>query len=43
MTIMQPKRVVPIRLNWAVVDERRVSLALGMISAWILLAPSPYC
>ena len=37
MTIMQPKRVVPIRLNGAVVDERRVSLALGMISAWILL------
>ena len=37
LTIMQPKRVVPIRLNGSVIDERRVSLALGMISAWILL------
>ena len=37
MTITQPKRVVPIRLNGSVVDEKRVSLALGMISAWILL------
>ena len=37
MTIVQPKRVVPIRVNGEVVDERRVSLALGMICAWILL------
>jgi len=37
MTIVQPKRVVPIRVNGEVVDERRVSLAIGMISAWILL------
>jgi trk system potassium uptake protein TrkH len=37
MTIVQPKRVVPIRVNGEVVDERRVSLAIGMICAWILL------
>ena len=37
LTIVQPKRVVPIRVNGEVVDERRVSLALGMICAWILL------
>ena len=37
LTIVQPKRVVPIRVNGEVVDERRVSLAIGMISAWILL------
>ena len=36
LTIVQPKRVVPIRVN-EVVEERRVNLAINMISAWILL------
>ena len=40
LRIIQPKKVIAMRVNEEVIDEEQVFIVLGMISAWLVLAMS---
>ena len=40
LRIIQPKKVIAMRVNEEVIDEEQVFIVLGMISAWLALAMS---